>query len=207
MTWITWTLHTDTYSGQAWARAWRRLWCTRWQTCRQTKERTLRPDSSWTQNLNREESTAVLLVCMCVLSGSDCVFLRKWTAFSFSSFRMRRPRLDLIWIHHKHRNQNQSVLLVTTECVCYSDFLPTNLFQLLLLQRLGLVRQVFKLIFFLQLLLPPLDLYESSSLKLVRLRAGPPLCSCVTSHLISLPAVQSDFRKIKTFRGLKVSAC
>lgn len=38
-----------------------------------------------------------VLVCMCVRSGSDCVFLRKWTAFSFSSFRMRRPRLDLIF--------------------------------------------------------------------------------------------------------------
>lgn len=37
------------------------------------------------------------LVCMCVLSGSDWVFLRKRTAFSFSSFRMSRPRLDWIW--------------------------------------------------------------------------------------------------------------
>lgn len=38
-------------------------------------------------------------MCMCVLSGSDWVFLRKRTAaFSFSSFRMSRPRLDWIWV-------------------------------------------------------------------------------------------------------------
>lgn len=36
------------------------------------------------------------LLCMCVLSGRDCVFLLMWTLFSFSSFRIRRPRLDLI---------------------------------------------------------------------------------------------------------------
>lgn len=38
----------------------------------------------------------------------------------------------------------------------------TNLVQLLLLQRLGLVRQVFKLVFLLQPLLLPLDLCKNS---------------------------------------------
>lgn len=46
------------------------------------------------------KTASVSLVCMCVLSGSDCVFLRKRMAFSFSSFRMRRPRLDWIWMQN-----------------------------------------------------------------------------------------------------------
>lgn len=46
------------------------------------------------------KTPSVSLVCMCVLSGSDWVFLRKRTAFSFSSFRMRRPRLDWIWMQN-----------------------------------------------------------------------------------------------------------
>lgn len=51
------------------------------------------------------------------------------------------------------------------ECASYSSCSLTNLFQLLFLQRLGLLCQVFKLIFFfLQLLLPPLNLCNSSAL-------------------------------------------
>lgn len=52
------------------------------------------------------------------------------------------------------------------DCVCHYSFVVlTNLLQFLLLQRLGLIGQVFKLIFLLQLLLPPLNLCKSLSLQ------------------------------------------
>lgn len=160
---------TSTYSGQAWAWVWRRLGSTCWQTCWETTEKknSLKDTKKKKKPPPKPKTkrwAAVLLVCMCVLSGSDCVFLRKRTAFSFSSFRMRRPRLDLIWIHQKH-SPSCSWLLHLPECASHSCS-PTNLFQLLFLQRLGLLCQVFKLILFLQLLLPPLNLWNSSALML-----------------------------------------
>lgn len=88
-----------THSGQAWVGVWRRFWSTRWQTCKTQKIQALWKQTHFIIFTDKMEvkTPSVSLVCMCVLSGSDWVFLRKRTAFSFSSFRMRRPRLDWIW--------------------------------------------------------------------------------------------------------------
>lgn len=153
-----------THSGQAWAGVWRRFWSTCWQTCRKQKIQEL-----WKQThfiiityYVEVKTPSVSLVCMCVLSGSDCVFLRKRTAFSFSSFRMRRPRFDWIWMENTV-SCSVCTFVRVSEFKKLFFFLHTNLFQLLLLQRLGLFCQVFKLILLLQLLLPPLDLCKNST--------------------------------------------
>lgn len=92
-----------TYSGQG--RAWGRLGCTCWQTCQKEKRQSDVSNEELSAAEASEEITVDSLPCMCVLSGSDCVFLLKLTPFSFSSFRIRRPRLDLIWSRHQQEKK------------------------------------------------------------------------------------------------------
>lgn len=70
------------------------------------------------------KTLSVSLVCMCVLSGSDWVFLRKRMAFSFSSFRMRRPRLDWIWMQSTVSSSVYALLWASASLRC--SFFPPH---------------------------------------------------------------------------------
>lgn len=131
------------------------------------KKDSLRPDPSWTWTLKGEEAADALTgvhVCsvgqwLClppIVNGLFLLLLQDETT---------QVGLDL----DSPQTQDPSVITPGCYyCVCVApDVLPTNLFQLLLLQRPGLVCQVFKLIFLLlDLLLPPLDLCNRSTSRL-----------------------------------------